>query len=232
LHAEWIEYLKRENKSRNFDQFKDYYMPRKLQRFIQIDRPKIEEKKDEFILVQTEVEYNEKCHQNPEKKNIHYLIANQDNQSTFLWQKSSGPVSTLDEYLIKQDEEGESIEEGEIFHKNNEQVLIISAQPGMGKSLILDHFTQNSSVESFFIKIVLNTCTRALSDLRRQKTKFKNSDDSIEFVLKSLFEQNGRTRNYPIETIGKRREINFDVRRFGRGQRLQRTNHSLNPCIA
>ena len=38
LHNKWVEYLKRENESRNFDQIKNYYMQRKLKRFIQIDR--------------------------------------------------------------------------------------------------------------------------------------------------------------------------------------------------
>ncbi len=37
-HKEWIEYLKRENKSKNCDQIKNYYMQRKLSRFVQIDR--------------------------------------------------------------------------------------------------------------------------------------------------------------------------------------------------
>ena len=37
----------------------------------------------------------------------------------------------------------ESIDEKDIFEENNEKVLLISAEPGMGKSWILDHFTQN-----------------------------------------------------------------------------------------
>jgi ankyrin repeat protein len=177
FHAEWIEYLKRKNQSKNFDQIKNYYLKRQLRRCIKIDRKKIAEKKsDEFIIVQTEQDFNEKCRQNLDKKNIHFLIESKLNPNFFLWQKSSGPVSKLNEFIVKQDEE--SIEEEEIFHKNNEKLLIISAEPGMGKSLILDNFTQNSTAENFFLKIILNTCKDAL--------KLDKTHDALDFVLKLL----------------------------------------------
>jgi ankyrin repeat protein len=80
----------------------------------------------------------------------------------------------------------ESIDEEDIFHKNNEKVLIISAEPGMGKSLILDHFTQNSSAENFFIKIILNTCTKTLSATNFKERLQNREENLIEFVLKSL----------------------------------------------
>jgi hypothetical protein len=82
------------------------------------------------------------------------LIECESNKNHLLWQKSSGPISKLNEYLIKRGETEESVDEEEIFHSNNASVLLISADPGIGKSLILDHFTQNSSAENFFIKII------------------------------------------------------------------------------
>ncbi|MFN9959447.1 MAG: hypothetical protein ACK55I_40675, partial [bacterium] len=114
LHDEWIKYLKREkNKSQNFDQIRNYYRQRKFRRFIQIDRKKLEkEKADDFMIVQTEEEFDEKCLNNPENKIVHLLIEIKDNKSPFLWQKSSGPTSSLDEYLIKNEECEESIAEG------------------------------------------------------------------------------------------------------------------------
>jgi replicative DNA helicase len=169
--------LKRKNQSKNFDQIKNYYLKRQLRRCIKIDRKKIAEKKsDEFIIVQTEQDFNEKCRQNPDKKIIHFLIESKLNPNLLLWQKSSGPVSKLNGFIVKQDEE--SIEEEEIFHKNNEKLLIISAEPGMGKSLILDNFTQNSTAENFFLKIILNTCKDAL--------KLDKTHDALDFVLKLL----------------------------------------------
>ena len=140
LHKEWIEYLKRENETSS--NFKNYYMSRKLRRFIKIDRKLLETKKeDQFIIVHTKEEFNEKCRQNPDEKNIHFLIQDQSNPNNLLWQNSNGPISTLKKFVITNKECEESIDEEEIFHKNDEKVLIISAEPGMGKSLILDHFT-------------------------------------------------------------------------------------------
>ena len=59
LHKEWMEYLKRENETSN-NNFKNYYMSRKLRRFIQIDRKLLEtkkkKKKPELIIVRTEEE--------------------------------------------------------------------------------------------------------------------------------------------------------------------------------
>jgi hypothetical protein len=159
-------------------------MSRKLRRFIQIDRKSLETKTDDqFIIVHTKEEFNEKSSNNPQLKNVHYLIQDQNNPNHLLWQKSNGPISTLKKFVITNKECEESIDEEEIFHKNHEKVLIISAEPGMGKSLILDNFTQNSSAENFFVKIILNTCKKTLSGKNFQENLPK---DLIEFVLKSL----------------------------------------------
>jgi ankyrin repeat protein len=184
LHAEWLEYLKRENKSKNFEQIKNYYMPRKLRRFIQIDRKILEQKNNNLIIVHTDEDFNEECRQNPKEKNIHYLIESKINRN-LLWRNSSGSISSLNEFIVRKEEEVQLIDENLIFQKNKEKILIISAEPGMGKSFILDNFTQNSSVENFFIKIVLNTCRKTLSDIKFED-ELKKSNDLLEFVLKSL----------------------------------------------
>jgi ankyrin repeat protein len=204
LHNEWIEYLKRENKSRNCDQIKHYYMPRKLRRFIQFDRKLLETKKYDFIIVHTEEEFNEKCNQNPQIKNVHYLIKDQDQLK---WQKSNGPISTLKKYLIMNKECEESIDEEEIFHKNNDQVLIISAEPGMGKSLILDHFTQNSTAENFFIKIILNTCTKTLSDKSFKEQLQNRENDLFEFILRSLLNKKDKQEISLLKHLAKEEKL-------------------------
>ena len=123
LHKEWIEYLKRVNETSN--NFKNYYMSRKLRRFIQIDRKLLETKKDDqFIIVHTKEEFNEKCRQ--KLKNVHYLIQDQSNPNHLLWKNSSGPISALKKFLITNKEE--LIDEDELFKLNNEKVLIISAE--------------------------------------------------------------------------------------------------------
>ena len=213
LHPEWIEYLKRENRSRNFTQIKNYYMPRKLRRCIQIDRRILEQKKDEkdsvkknvdFTIVHTEEEFNENSRKNSEiKKIIHYLILNQNH---LLWKMSNGSISTLNEFIIRKDGEEESIDEEEIFDKNNEKVLIISAEPGMGKSLILDNFTQNSSAENFFVKIILNTCATTLSELKCRTLKTQESN-SFELILKSLLNKNNEQEISLLKLLAKKEKL-------------------------
>jgi ankyrin repeat protein len=58
----------------------------------------------------------------------------------------------------------------------------------MGKSLILDNWTQGSSGENFFMKIVLNTCKEALSDKSlEEKLKVNNNKtDVIDYIFRSL----------------------------------------------
>jgi ankyrin repeat protein len=180
-------------------------MPRKLRRFIQIDR-KLENKANDFKIVHTEEEFNEKCSQNLQIKNVHYLIQDEINQNQFKWQKSNGLISTLKKYLIMNKECEELINEEEIFHINNEKVLIISSEPGMGKSLILDHFTQNSSAENFYIKIILNTCTKTLLSTNL-KEKLQNREDLIEFVLKSLLEKKDEQEISLLKELAKEEKL-------------------------
>jgi len=183
LHAEWIEYLKRENGSKYFDQIKNHYMPRKLKRFTQINRKILETTNDTFIIVHAEEDYNEQLRQMTATKSVHYLIESKNGANHLLWQKSSGSLSKLNEYVIKQEED--SIDEDNILSQNNDAILIISTVSGMGKSLLLDRLTQLSSAEHFFVKIVLNTCTRALSDLRSGKVQIQDNT-AFDFVLNSL----------------------------------------------
>ena len=91
-------------------QIKSYYMKRKFRRYIQIDRKKIEQRKDgfnigkkdeNFIVVHTGEEFKDKCLYNPENKIVHFLIENKENKNHLVWQKSSGSTSSLDEYLLK-----------------------------------------------------------------------------------------------------------------------------------
>jgi hypothetical protein len=191
-------------------------MQRKFRRFTQIDRKKIEQrndafrlekKEDDFLVVHTEEAFREKCLNNPEKKIIHLLIDNKDNRNNFLWQKSSGPTSSLSEYLIKTEECKESIDENKILIENKEKVLILSTEPGMGKTSILDHFTQNSSAEEFFLKIILKTCKKALSDANFEENLKMSSNDLIEFVLTSLLNKKDQQEIALLKHLAKEEKL-------------------------
>ena len=194
LHKEYIKYLKRETKS-NFEESKNYYIKRKLKRFIQIDKKifdyvKIDEekKKKNFIIVHSEDDFNLKCQENNDKKGIHLLKLVNDNQN-LIWQKSRGPISDLNKFIINKDESCLSIEEDNIIdHK--ESVLIISAEPGMGKSLILDKLVFDSNSEVFCFKIVLNNLTNILDDLKEKKLNLEVKKEKIlDFIFTSVLEK-------------------------------------------
>ena len=98
-----------------------------------------------------------------------------------MWQRSTGPISSLDEFILKQDEFGRTCLEEQILNETEATVLIIAAEPGMGKSTLLDKLTQLSSSSAFFIKIMLNTCAQAF----REPCDFATVDP-IDFTFKSL----------------------------------------------
>ena len=192
LHIEYIEYLKRENKS-NFDEYLNYYIQRKLRRFIQIDKKILdgkkrnEETKKNYIIVHSEEDFNLKCHENNQKESIHLLKLVNDNQN-LIWQKSSGPISDLTDFIIKNEESCLSIEEGKILDQS-EKVLIISTEPGMGKSLILDKLFFDSNSETFCFKIVLNNFTVILSNLKEKKESLENQENILDFILMRFLEK-------------------------------------------
>ena len=94
------------------------------------------ENRKNFIIVHSEDDFILKCKENNQKESIHFLKLSSDNQN-LIWHKSKGNISDLNDFIINKDEYCLYIEENKIL-AHNEQVLIISAEPGMGKSLILD----------------------------------------------------------------------------------------------
>ena len=192
LHDEYIEYLKRENKSK-YEEYKNYYIKRNLKRFIQIDRKIIDDKVNEFLIVHSEKEFKEKC---SKKKSVHFLEPKSDS-SNFEWKKSKGPISDLNKYLIKQEEVCIFVKERKIS-SHMENILIISAEPGMGKSTILDKLVSKSNSKMFYLKIVLNNLKKTLSHLKKQKIKY-NDDDVLEFILRNLLKK----ENLEISVLNK-----------------------------
>jgi ankyrin repeat protein len=188
-----LKYLKRANKeSSKYEEFQNYYIPRKLKRFTQIDgkildKTKSDQKKTkkELSIVHSKEEFQEKCSSESSKiKSIHYLQAQEGKKShLLLWKKSNGPISDLDEFILKQEEFCFLIEQNQILD-HGENILIISAEPGMGKSTILDTFSQCTD-EFFFLKIVLNNFPEILSDLKENKIKLKDHD-VIDFTIERL----------------------------------------------
>ena len=97
-----------------------------MRRFIQIDKKILDkEKKTNFVIVHSEEDFNLKCKDNTQKESIHFLKLSSDNQN-LIWQKSRGPVSDLNDFIINDAESCLSIDEEKILD-HGENVFIISA---------------------------------------------------------------------------------------------------------
>jgi hypothetical protein len=152
----------------------DYYIQRKLKRFIQIDRKILD--KDvykEFLVVHTEKDFEEKCKEKSDKS-IHFLKDDKENL-ILLWQKSKGSISDFNKYIIRDEYYCLSIDQNQILNQN-ENIIIISADPGMGKSTILDKLIQSSNSELFFIKIILKNITESLDIIKQNRNIFEEQN--------------------------------------------------------
>ena len=76
----------------------------------------------------------------------------------------------LNPFFKKLEESCLSIGEDKILDQN-ENVLIISADPGMGKSTILDNLIQATNSDQFFIKIILNDHTAVFKKIKDKNQK-------------------------------------------------------------
>jgi len=161
-----------------------------------------------FIIANSEDDFKEKCGKYAEK-NIHFL-QNEINKKNLIWKKSKGPISDLREYFVKQEEVCYSFCEENILNEEeikNERIIIISAEPGMGKSTILDKFTQSSNSETFFLKIVLNNFAKNLNDLKEKKIQLGEDQDPIEFMLVSLLRKNDALEISLLKNLFKERKL-------------------------
>ena len=198
-----------EIKSNVAESFIDYYIPRQFKRFIQIDRKSLNLGVKDFLIVDTEHDFEEKCQQRSRKKiqkrkKIHYLKHEEDNQN-LIWQKSSGPISDLKPYLIKEEKCCLLIGEDEILNQN-EKILIISADPGMGKSTILNKLKYDSNSEIFFIEIVLNNFTTTFKQIKDGKIKLHETD-CMDFILELFLGKSDQLQKLILKNLANEEKL-------------------------
>ena len=169
-----------------FDELHNYwklprvYIQRKFKRFIQIDKNKLENDKFKtFLIANSDENFIELSRENHEK-NIHYL-KNDNLNENLVWQKSKGQISDLNDYIIQEETFCLFIDENEILNQS-ERLLIVSTEPGMGKTTILEKIIQDSNLDDFFLKIILNNFTKVLKELKEKKLSFQDKDP-IHIVL-------------------------------------------------
>ena len=180
----------------------DYYIRRKLKRFNQIDRKIL--KNENFLIAHTEEDFNIKCQVQPNNKRIHFLKDEKETQF-LIWQKSNGSISDLNEFLIKRENFCLSVDENQ-FLNENEIILLISADPGMGKSTILDNLILNSDSETFFIKIVLNAFTKTLKEIKESKIKL-HIQDILDIIIKANLPNSHELEITFLKKLAKERKL-------------------------
>ncbi len=92
------------------------------------------------------------------------------------------------------------------FLNENEIILLISADPGMGKSTILDNLILNSDSETFFIKIVLNAFTKTLKEIKESKIKLHNQD-ILDIIIKANLPNSHELEITFLKKLAKERKL-------------------------
>ncbi|XP_065220432.1 uncharacterized protein LOC135845647 [Planococcus citri] len=155
-------------KDQKYDNAKYYFIQRSFFRYINID-VKFKENKSEFALIDKTQEIAESCVQatqdiiliadtnedfikccNSCNNNIHWLKKSGDD---CIWQQSRGSVSKLREFM-KTSEQSRTEYKLDNIVDIPDKVVLIAAEAGMGKSVILSHLAVNTPTVPFPVWIV------------------------------------------------------------------------------
>jgi ankyrin repeat protein len=195
------------------DKVKDYCVDRTLQRAVRIS-PKLEQDSSWFIVrndddlsklplnkgesqnVDIVVMYPSSAIFNKVSKlmrnnecNIHWF---KEDKNVLIWQETRGRISRLREYILNENQD-QFITTAKEMLEITDKVVIISSEPGMGKSTLMTYIANNIKKNydtKWIIRINLNHYTRALEEINCDIDKNK----AIEFLLgaahiKSDFEE-------------------------------------------
>ena len=78
-----------------------------------------------------------------------------------------------------------SIDENQILNEN-ENIIIITADPGMGKTTILDKLIQSSNSELLFVKIILKNFTEALEKIKENRQIIDEQNLILNFISSKI----------------------------------------------
>lgn len=205
-----------------YDDVKDYYIDRTFHRQVKIredyknEKSKFLETKsseineqelihyDDILLISDTCEtFKELCIKY-QQHNIHWLM---DETNDLIWKKSYGSLSSLRKIL---DTYEQSVQEykPEKITDIPDRVIILTAEPGMGKSFVLNHLalkTKESDSSLWVMRINLIDCS---TELEREIKKNKKIDeaDAIKFLYKVvgfqlLNKKNKKRKEKMIEKI-------------------------------
>ncbi|KAJ9588752.1 hypothetical protein L9F63_017956 [Diploptera punctata] len=114
-----------------------------------------------FVLVENILDFEELCGR---EKCVHWL---KKDEERLMWKQSKGNLNVIRRHLITYD-----ITEWmpETILDGDEKTILLTAEPGMGKSSFLSHLarmTKNKHPEMWLIHICINNFTKILEDIKR-----------------------------------------------------------------
>ncbi|XP_044747420.1 uncharacterized protein LOC123308712 [Coccinella septempunctata] len=177
-----------------YEDVKDYYIPRTFNRQVKIkevkseffvtysekfDKSELQEDQDIVLISDTGKGFKDLC-KNNEKHNIHWLKLN---RGDLIWQKSYGALSKLRD-LIDTNERAIQKYKPEKITDIKDRVVIISAEPGMGKSTVLNPLALRMD-SLWVIRINLLDYSNVLKIETEKKTKL-NEAEAIKFLYRTV----------------------------------------------
>ncbi|CAH0545963.1 unnamed protein product [Brassicogethes aeneus] len=180
-----------------YEDIKDYYIPRTFNRQVKIkellknkdsgflvtdsnksDKLKLQEDQDIVLISDTKEGFKHLC-DNHKKHNIHWLKQEGDD---LIWQKSYGTLSKLRKFV---DTNSQAIQEykPEGITDIKDRVVIISAEPGMGKSTVLTPLALKAKDSLWAVRINLLDYSNEFKREIDKKTKL-NEAEAIKFLYR------------------------------------------------
>ncbi|WP_254229470.1 ankyrin repeat domain-containing protein [Wolbachia pipientis] len=208
-----------------YNDVKDYYISRKFYRHIRIKKD-FKEKKSKFcvtyndqinelniqqnqdIVLVSDIEDNfKKLCDKYEGRNIHWL---KREEGDLIWQQSYGSLSKLRKCIDKSSDPSKFTPEE--ITGFNDKMVIIAAEPGMGKSTVLTHLAAKTKEinpsSSWIVRVNLVDHSSVLRKLKENEINI-NEVEAVKFIHRSagfkLFEkkeqQNDKDRNQMIDEV-------------------------------
>jgi hypothetical protein len=147
-------------------------------------------KNDCFHFVKNESEFQKICDEN-KNHNIYWI---KEDSGNLLFIKTHGKMSSIRKYL-KSDKEPKTLDESRVFNQKNNKIIIISAEPGMGKSSLLNTLYKRwikTYQNVWIVQIILRDHVEVYQHFAKSKNLL---EDFINLILKlenqfekSLFE--------------------------------------------
>ena len=183
------------NNISKFDEIKHYYIDRTFKRYLLFEKHIQNDEKflKTNIIVDSEKKYNELIEKNTSNKiKIHYFD-HSDATGYLRWIKSTGCVSKIKKHLVKNDKYALTYKEDE-FCRQDERLMIITDDPGMGKTTVLDSLIDKSikKYQVYYVHVNLNNFANELLEYRKNKTSIKK--DFMSYLLENFLRTSKLTR--------------------------------------